>query len=271
MQLTASWCDAGLNKIRGGMVPASDPNKNDGNPTDAAPLFALRGVSRIYDGGAIAALRNVDLEIEAGECVAIVGASGSGKSSLVNLLCGIDYPTDGTVLWNGRPVRKQREWARLRRTAIGIVFQEFNLIPSLTAIENVELALFGCGLSAKRRQARAAIVLDRVGLASRMFNQVTTLSGGERQRVAIARAIVNEPKLLIADEPTGSLDTTNALLVADLLFDLRKDPNMTIIIVTHSEELADRCSRRVRIKDGAVVENVRNMITAPSITHETAS
>src|SRR5205823_4180649 len=146
-----------------------------------------------------------------------------------------------------------------------------NLIPSLTAIENVELALFGRGMSATRRQARAAVVLDRVGLEPRMFSQVTTLSGGERQRVAIARAIANEPKLLIADEPTGNLDSTNALLVADLLFDLRKDPNMTIVIGTHSEELADRCSRRVRIKDGTVVENVRNTIRAPSIVHETAS
>ena len=103
-----------------------------------------------------------------------------------------------------------------------------------------------------------------------MFNQVTTLSGGERQRVAIARAIINEPKLLIADEPTGSLDSTSALLVADLLFDLRRDPNMTIVIVTHSEELAGRCSRRVRIKDGTVVENVSNIVSAPSIAHETA-
>ena len=263
-------CDAETNKFGVGMIQANDRNKNDGKSADASPLFALRGVSRIYDGGAIAALRNVDLEIEAGECVAIVGASGSGKSSLVNLLCGIDYPTDGAVLWQGRPVRKQREWAWLRRTAIGIVFQEFNLIPSLTASENVELALFGHGMSATRRQARAAIVLDRVGLGSRMFSPVTTLSGGERQRVAIARAIVNEPKLLIADEPTGSLDSTNALLVADLLLDLRKDPNMTIVLVTHSEELAGRCSRRVRIKDGTVVEDVSNTIPAPSIAHETA-
>ena len=266
----ASWCDAESNNGGVGMVQANDPNKNAGKLPDPSALFALRGVSRIHDGGAIAALRNVDLEIKAGECVAIVGASGSGKSSLVNLLCGIDYPTDGTVHWKGRPIRKQSEWARLRRTSIGIVFQEFNLIPSLTAIENVELALFGRGMSATRRHARAAIVLDRVGLEPRMYNLVTTLSGGERQRVAIARAIVNEPKLLIADEPTGSLDSTNALLVADLLFDLRKDPNMTIVIVTHSEELAGRCSRRVRIKDGAVVEDVSSTIPAPSIAHETA-
>ena len=154
----------------------------------------MRNVSRLYDGGAIAAVTDVDLEIAAGDCVAIVGASGSGKSSLVNLLCGIDYPSAGTVLWQGQSVRKQADWARLRRTQIGIVFQEFNLIPTLTAIENVELALFGRGMSTVRRLARASILLERVGLEARMHNRVTTLSGGERQRVAIARAIANEPR-----------------------------------------------------------------------------
>jgi len=149
-------------------------------PSSTEALIALRGVSRIYDGGAIAALRNVDLEIRAGDCVAIVGASGSGKSSLVNLLCGIDYPSAGTVLWKGQPMRKQAAWTRLRRSSIGIIFQEFNLIPTLTALENVELALFGRGMSASRRLGRASILLDRVGLEARMHSRVTTLSGGER-------------------------------------------------------------------------------------------
>jgi putative ABC transport system ATP-binding protein len=239
-----------------------------------APLIALQGVSRIHDGGAICALKNVDLEIASGGCVAIVGASGSGKSSLVNLLCGIDYPSAGSVLWNGQPVCKQSEWARLRRTSIGIVFQEFNLIPTLTAIENVELALFGRGLSSARRLARASILLDRVGLEHRMRNRVTTLSGGERQRVAIARALANEPKLLLADEPTGSLDSVNAALVAELLFALRDDPEMTIVLVTHNEALAARCPRQVHIKDGRIVADVGNTIvsavTAP-IASEPAS
>jgi predicted ABC-type transport system involved in lysophospholipase L1 biosynthesis ATPase subunit len=236
-----------------------------------AALIALRGVSRIHDGGAIAALRNVDLDIKAGDCVAIVGASGSGKSSLVNLLCGIDYPSTGDVLWNGQPVRRQAKWARLRRTSIGIVFQEFNLIPTLTAIENVELALFGRGMSAKRRLGRAAIVLDRVGLEPRMHSLVTTLSGGERQRVAIARALANEPTLLLADEPTGSLDSANAALVADLLFKLRDDPRMTIVLVTHNEALAARCPRLVRIKDGSIADDLENTVVAPSIVSEPAS
>ena len=243
-------------------------NANNPDPASEKPatLLALRGVSRIHDGGAIAALRNVDLDIRAGDCVAIVGASGSGKSSLVNLLCGIDYPSAGDVLWKGHPVRGQAEWSRLRRTSIGIVFQEFNLIPTLTALENVELALFGHGLSSRRRLGRASILLDRVGLEPRMHSRVTTLSGGERQRVAIARAIANEPTLLLADEPTGSLDSANAALVAELLFKLRDDPKMTIVLVTHNEALAARCPRLVRIKDGRIVEDVENAIAVPPAT-----
>jgi putative ABC transport system ATP-binding protein len=231
----------------------------------SATLMALREVGRIHDGGAIAALRNVDLEIRTGDCVAIVGASGSGKSSLVNLMCGIDYPSTGSVYWEGQRVRGQAEWARLRRTSIGIVFQEFNLIPTLTALENVELALFGHGLSSSRRLGRASILLDRVGLEPRMHNRVTTLSGGERQRVAIARALANEPTLLLADEPTGSLDSANAALVAELLFKLRENPKMTIVLVTHNEALAERCPRLVRIKDGGIAADIDNTRAASLI------
>ena len=231
---------------------------------DSEPLIALRGVSRSYDGGAIAALRGIDLRIEAGDCLAIVGASGSGKSSLVNLLCGIDHASAGTVLWEGRVLRTQRDWSRLRRLDIGIVFQEFNLIPTLTALENVEIALFGRGLPARQRLTRAAVALERVGLEHRMHNRVTTLSGGERQRVAIARAIVNQPKLLLADEPTGNLDSVSAANVADLIFRLHQDSGMTIVLVTHDEALAARCARRVRIRDGVIVEDTRDPIPSRS-------
>ena len=232
--------------------------------SDSRPLIALRGVSRSYDGGAIAALRGIDLQIEAGDCLAIVGASGSGKSSLVNLLCGIDHASAGTVLWEGRVLRAQRDWARLRRLDIGIVFQEFNLIPTLTASENVEIALFGRGLSAARRLTRAAAALERVGLEHRMRNRVTTLSGGERQRVAIARAIVNQPKLLLADEPTGNLDSVSAANIADLVFGLHRDAGMTVILVTHDDALAARCARRVRIRDGVIVEDLRDATASRS-------
>jgi predicted ABC-type transport system involved in lysophospholipase L1 biosynthesis ATPase subunit len=253
------------------MLQETEAISSSDKSSDCAPLIAARAVSRLYDGGAIAALTNVDLDIEAGDCVAIVGASGSGKSSLLNLLCGIDYPSAGSVLWEGRPFRKQADWAQLRRTHIGIVFQEFNLIPTLTALENVELALFGRGLSTVRRQTRAAILLERVGLEARMHNLVTTLSGGERQRVAIARAVANEPRLLLADEPTGNLDSTNAVLVADLLFGLHEDAGVAIVLVTHDEELAARCRRLVRIKDGRIVETVDKALLAPSIVGEAAS
>jgi putative ABC transport system ATP-binding protein len=237
------------------MGEAIERGSGSDKSSDSEPLIALRGVSRSYDGGAIAALRSIDLQIEAGDCLAVVGASGSGKSSLVNLLCGIDHASAGTVLWEGKVLRTRRDWAQLRRRHIGIVFQEFNLIPTLTALENVEIALFGRGLSASQRLTRAAVVLDRVGLEHRMHNRVTTLSGGERQRVAIARAIVNQPKLLLADEPTGNLDSVSAGNVADLMFRLHRDSGMTMILVTHDDGLAGRCRRRVRIRDGVIVED----------------
>jgi putative ABC transport system ATP-binding protein len=232
--------------------------------SDSEPLIALRGVSRSYEGGAIAALRDIDLRIDAGDCLAVVGASGSGKSSLVNLLCGIDHASAGTVLWEGKAVRTRGDWARRRRLDIGIVFQEFNLIPTLTTLENVEIALFGRGLSAAQRMARAAVVIDRVGLEHRMHSRVTTLSGGERQRVAIARAIVNQPKLLLADEPTGNLDSVSAANVADLVFGLHRDAGMTVILVTHDDALAARCARRVRIRDGVIVEDLRDATASRS-------
>jgi predicted ABC-type transport system involved in lysophospholipase L1 biosynthesis ATPase subunit len=240
---------------RTSMIQVSERGSGSDKPADSGALIALRGISRLHDGGAIAALRNVDLQIGAGECVAVVGASGSGKSSLVNLLCGIDHPTAGTVLWGGRLIHSQQDWARLRRQSIGIIFQEFNLIPTLTALENVELALLGRRLSAKLRFARAALVLERVGLASRMHHIVTRLSGGERQRVAIARAIVNEPQVLLADEPTGNLDSASAANVADLLFTLCETTGMTLILVTHDDAFAARCQRQVRIRDGVIVDD----------------
>ncbi|HMA71474.1 MAG TPA: ABC transporter ATP-binding protein [Xanthobacteraceae bacterium] len=230
----------------------------------ARSLIALRRVSRIYDRGAIPALRNLDLQIREGDCLAIVGASGSGKSSLINILCGIDYPTSGHVIWEGRAIRRKRDWAWLRRLRIGIVFQEFNLIPTLTALENVELALLGRGLSPKHRYTRAGMVLGHVGLDHRPHHLVTRLSGGERQRVAIARAIVNEPKLLLADEPTGNLDSASAAKIADLLFNLHEMTGMAIVLVTHDDALAARCTRRIRLRDGAIVEDsLRTLMSGP--------
>jgi len=237
------------------MIEAIDRGAGATGPFGAGSLISLRGVSRMHDGGAIAALRNVDLQIGEGDCVAVVGASGSGKSSLINILCGIDYPTSGHVIWRGRAIRKKSEWVWLRRLHIGIVFQEFNLIPTLTVLENVELALLGRGIPAKHRYIRAGMVLGRVGLDHRPHHLITRLSGGERQRVAIARAIVSEPKLLLADEPTGNLDSASAIKIADLLFGLHGMTGMTLVLVTHDDALAARCARRIRLRDGTVVDD----------------
>ncbi|HEY2137509.1 MAG TPA: ABC transporter ATP-binding protein [Xanthobacteraceae bacterium] len=221
----------------------------------APPLVALERVSRAFDDGAIVALKSVDLAIPAGDCVAILGPSGSGKSSIVNLLSGIDQPTSGRILWNGVPVASRRAWARLRRSGIGIVFQEFNLSPTLTAAENVEMALLARGVAAEERRARVQAALERVGLGHRTRHVPHALSGGERQRVAIARAIVNAPRVLLADEPTGNLDSASTAVVADLLFNLQRDTGMTLVLVTHDEGLAARCNRCIRIRDGEVAED----------------
>ena len=247
------------------MIEAIDWGAGSHGASRARSLIALRGVSRIHDGGAIAALKNVDLQIREGDCVAIVGASGSGKSSLINILCGIDYPTSGHVIWQGRAIRRKNEWVRLRRLRIGIVFQEFNLIPTLTALENVELALLGRGMSAKHRYTRAGMVLGRVGLDHRPHHLVTRLSGGERQRVAIARAIVSEPRLLLADEPTGNLDSASAAKIADLLFGLHETTGMTLVLVTHDDTLAARCTRQIRLRDGTVVEDTLRALISGTI------
>ena len=215
-------------------------------------LVRLEGVSRVFDAGAVVALRDVSLSIGHGDCVAILGASGSGKSSLINLMSGIDAPTSGRVLWDGQPVTSRRKWAQLRARSIGIVFQEFHLLPTLTALENVEIAMFGHGIKPAVRSTRAKAALRRVGLGARLDHRPSALSGGERQRVAIARSIVNWPTLLLADEPTGNLDSANAAMIADLLLELHVVGNMALVLVTHDEALARRCERQIRIKDGAI-------------------
>ena len=219
------------------------------------PLLTLDRVSRVFDDGAIVALKSIELSIDAGECVAILGPSSSGKSSVVNLMSGIDRPTAGRILWKGNPTQSRRAWARLRRTDIGIVFQEFNLLPTLTARENVEMALMARGVRSYERRTRALAALERVGIAQRVRHLPHALSGGERQRVAIARSIVNAPRLLLADEPTGNLDSANAAIVADILFNLHRDTGTTLVLVTHDERLAARCSRCVRVRDGMVADD----------------
>jgi putative ABC transport system ATP-binding protein len=223
--------------------------------TRSNPLIRLQAVERSYDNGTIVALKRIDLVIAAGECLAVLGPSGSGKSSLVNILSGIDAPTAGVVYWNDLPPRSRKEWAALRGSEIGVVFQDFNLLPTLTAIENVEMALLGHGIPAASRRSRAIKALEQVGLLARLDHLPHAMSGGERQRVAIARSIVNTPRLLLADEPTGNLDSVNAALIVDLLLGLQEDIGMTLVLITHDENIAARCRRCVRMKDGEIIED----------------
>jgi len=227
-----------------------------------AQLLRLEAVKRVFDNGSVVALRNIDLRISSGECLAILGASGSGKSSIINMLSGIDRPTTGRVYWKDRPVTSRKDWSALRANSIGIVFQEFHLLPTLTALENVEIALFGKGISAHERRVRASKSLDRVGLIARQHHLPHALSGGERQRVAIARSLVNEPELILADEPTGNLDTANAAIIADLLFGLHQAGKAALVLVTHNRALARRCPRCITVKDGEIIKDRSVALTA---------
>ena len=217
-------------------------------------LYELRDARRVYraGGGEVAALDGLDLTIEPGEFLAVEGPSGSGKSTLLQLLGALDRPTSGSVTFDGRELAglDDGELTGVRSRDIGFVFQSFNLIPTLTAAENVEAAMVPLTSDRAARRARAAALLERVGLAGRAGHLPSTMSGGEQQRVAIARAMANEPRVILADEPTGNLDSVTAEEVVSTLRSLSAEQGVTVIVVTHAEEVARHAARRVRLRDG---------------------
>jgi putative ABC transport system ATP-binding protein len=219
-------------------------------------LIKLDHITKTYDLGLskVHALRDIDFEIAKGEFVAIVGQSGSGKSTLMNILGCLDVPTTGSYLLGGRDVSTlaDDELADVRNLEIGFVFQSFQLLPRASALENVELPLIYRGLGSKERKARAREALERVSLGDRTHHKPSELSGGQRQRVAIARALVTDPSLLLADEPTGNLDSATGEDIIRLFLELHSAGN-TIVLVTHEPKLAARCPRAVRVVDGLVV------------------
>ena len=223
-----------------------------------APVYELRRVSRTYSlgGTRVNAVRDVDLRISAGEAVAIVGPSGSGKTTLLQLLGALDRPSEGELLFEGRDIARlgDRELSRLRLGALGFVFQQFNLIPTLTAAQNVEAALAPTSAAHGDRRTRVLALLAAVGLAERADHVPSKLSGGEQQRVAIARALANDPHVLLADEPTGNLDSTTGAEIIDLLLSLsRDDERRTVVLVTHDDDVASRAERVLGMRDGRLV------------------
>lgn len=227
----------------------------------AQPIIEIKNITRDFPLGneIVHVLKGIDLTINKGEYVALMGPSGSGKSTLMNLLGCLDTPTGGSYILNNKNVSemKDEELAEIRNKEIGFVFQTFNLMPRTTALDNVALPMVYAGYSKSERSERATDVLTQVGLSDRMDHKPNQLSGGQRQRVAIARALVNKPSIILADEPTGNLDSKTSLEIMTLFDDIHANGN-TVILVTHEEDVAQHAHRIIRLRDGVVESDVKN-------------
>ena len=227
----------------------------------ANPLINIKDLKRNFQLGSetIYVLKGIDLQINKGEYVALMGPSGSGKSTLMNLLGCLDTPTSGTYILNGKDVSQMHDddLAEIRNKEIGFVFQTFNLLPRTTALDNVALPMIYAGYSKSERNQRATEVLTQVNLADRMDHQPNQLSGGQRQRVAIARALVNKPSIILADEPTGNLDSKTSVEIMNLFNEIHKNGN-TVILVTHEEDIAQYAHRIIRLRDGIIESDTQN-------------
>jgi len=224
-------------------------------PPPSPVIFQATGLKKEFDDGRVAALQGVDFAISAGEFVALVGPSGSGKTTLLNMLGLLDAPSSGALVYRGEAMTGLPDPARYRAREVGFIFQSFHLLGTFTVIENVQIPMFGQGLSAKLRAARAAELLDSVGLSHRLHHLPVKLSGGERQRAAIARSLANRPGVLLADEPTGNLDSQNAAQVMELLARLQREHQTTLVLVTHDREVASHASRLLTMRDGKIISD----------------
>lgn len=243
----------------------SNYNLNQALKKMSKPLIKISNIKRNFELGdeIVYVLKGIDLEINKGEYVALMGPSGSGKSTLMNLLGCLDTPTSGSYVLNGKDVSKMSddELAEIRNKEIGFVFQTFNLLPRTTALDNVALPMIYAGYPKEERNKRAIEVLKQVNLADRMDHQPNQLSGGQRQRVAVARALVNKPSIILADEPTGNLDSKTSIEIMNLFNDIHANGN-TVILVTHEEEIAAYAHRVIRLRDGMIESDVTKEVVS---------
>jgi ABC-type lipoprotein export system ATPase subunit len=238
------------------------PSLPDSDPAVSKDcVFEAAGLKKEFDDGQVQALRGVDFRITQGEFVAVIGPSGCGKTTLLQMLGALDRPSEGTLRYRGNSIPDLPDPSAYRAREIGFIFQAFHLLPTFTAVENVQIPMFETDLPASERKDRAISLLKSVGLDQRLGHFPAKLSGGERQRVAIARSLANGPSVLLADEPTGNLDSENARLILELIVQLHGEQNMTLVLVTHDMAIARLASRTIQMKDGRIVSDREATLT----------